>query len=299
MQSSVCKHQFHEMKRVNAISVDVEDYFQVSAFEESIRRDQWDSIEHRIKGSMDKVLQIFADRNTQATFFMLSWLAERYPELVKQIVGQGHELASHGSSHHRVTDLSKKEFKEDIERSKKILEDLSGVEVKGYRAPSYSIGESNVWALNIVAEAGYQYSSSIYPVKHDHYGFPNAPRFAFKDTQTGLVEIPITTMKLANRVFPAGGGGFFRLYPYALSRWIISRVNKVDQQSAVFYFHPWELDPSQPRQANLSAKTRFRHYLNLHKMESRIKRLINDFHWGRMDEIFLDNDILGDFPLTS
>lgn len=286
------------MTELNAISVDVEDYFQVYALSQRIRRDDWDRVEHRIVGSMEKVLQLFAERNVKATFFMLSWVAERYPGIVTDIVGQGHELASHGYDHRRVTELDREEFREDVTRAKKTLEDLGGVAVRGYRAPSYSIGESNVWALDVLAESGYEYSSSIYPVKHDIYGFPAAPRFAFRDDRTGLIEVPITTIKLMRKTLPAGGGGFFRFYPYALSRWIIGRVNEVDRQPAVFYFHPWELDPGQPRQDRISPKTRFRHYLNLDKTEARLRRLLNDFTWGRMDRVFVDGRELPTYALT-
>jgi len=286
------------MKLTNALTVDVEDYFQVSAFEHSIHRSDWDNLEHRIAQNMSKVLQLFADQEIKATFFMLSWIAERYPSMVNDIICQGHELASHGHGHQRVTDLTREEFRQDIVRAKSTLEDLGGVPVRGYRAPSYSIGESNIWALEILAEAGYEYSSSIYPVKHDHYGFPKAPRFVFRDTKTGIIEVPITTVKFMNKTLPAGGGGFFRFYPYAISRWIINRVNTFDQQPAVFYFHPWELDPDQPRQRNTSLKSRFRHYLNLHKSEARLKRLIGDFNWGRMDEVFIDGHPIPEFQLT-
>jgi polysaccharide deacetylase family protein (PEP-CTERM system associated) len=286
------------MKPLNAISVDVEDYFQVGAFEHSIRRGDWDSLEHRIMQNMEKVLQLFAEQDVKGTFFMLSWVAERYPTLVKCIVNEGHELASHGHAHHRVTDLSREEFRQDVMRAKGTLEDLGAVAVRGYRAPSYSIGESNVWALDILAQTGYQYSSSIYPIRHDHYGFPDAPRFAFRDSNTGIIEIPISTVKIMNKTIPAGGGGFFRFYPYAMSRWIINRVNRIDGQPAVFYFHPWELDPAQPRQRNISAKTRFRHYINLAKTEPRLRQLLMDFNWGRMDEVFMDGRQIPEFALT-
>ena len=286
------------METINAVSVDVEDYFQVSAFEHSIDRVDWDGMEHRVASNMEKVLQLFDDSNTKATFFMLSWVAERYPFLVKMIVDSGHELASHGHSHRRVTDLSRDEFRQDIVHAKRVLEDIGSVVVKGYRAPSYSIGEHNIWALEELVDAGYEYSSSIYPVKHDHYGFPSAPRFTFRDARTGLVEVPITTVKLFNKTMPAGGGGFFRFYPYVVSSWLIKRVNRVDQQPAIFYFHPWELDPRQPRVAKISAKTRFRHYLNLDKTECRLRKLLTEFQWGRMDDVFLKDREIPEFRLT-
>ena len=229
---------------------------------------------------------------------MLGWVAERYPEIVTKIVDNGHELASHGYGHQRVSDLSRDDFIDDITRAKHILEDLSGQLVKGYRAPSYSIGKNNIWALQALAETGHEYSSSIYPIKHDHYGFPSAPRFVFRDKKSGLIEIPITTINFLNRLFPAGGGGFFRFYPYSLSRWAINRVNHQDLQSAIFYFHPWEIDPGQPKQSNIPLKTQFRHYLNLHKTESRLLHLLKDFEWGRMDQVFINNREIPDYTLS-
>ncbi len=284
---------------VNALSVDVEDYFQVSAFANSVRRSDWDKVEHRIEQNMDRVLQLFAEFDVKGTFFMLGWIAERYPGIVRKIVEQRHELASHGYSHRLASELTPREFEQDVARAKGILEDAGGVVVRGYRAPSYSIGKTNIWALGVLAKTGHVYSSSIYPVRHDLYGFPEAPRFTFRDSKTGLIEVPITTLKVLNRTVPAGGGGFFRLYPYAVSRWIIRRVNNSEHQSAVFYFHPWELDPGQPRQRGIGLKSRFRHYLNLDRMENRIRNLVADFKWGRMDAVFVDNRDIAEFPLTS
>ncbi len=273
----------------NAMTVDVEDYFQVSAFEKHVDRSQWDNLPCRVEANTDRILHLFADADVKATFFTLGWVAERYPALVQRIVNGGHELASHGYSHVRVTQQQPAEFRADVEKTKTLLEDLGGVAVKGYRAASYSIGADNLWALDELAEAGYGYSSSIYPVKHDLYGMPEAPRFAFRPRgDTGILEVPITTLRLGGRNLPCGGGGFFRLYPYAVSRWALRRVNQNEGQSGMFYFHPWEIDPGQPRQADLGLKTRFRHYLNLERMESRLQALLRDFDWGRMDHIFLD-----------
>lgn len=275
----------------NALTIDVEDYFQVSAFDPYIPRDDWDSIPCRVERNIDRILSLLEKKGINATFFTLGWIAKRYPSMVRRIVENGHELASHGCDHDRVTELGSDEFYKDIADSKKILEDISGFPVIGYRAPSFSINKQNYWALNLLEEAGYLYSSSIYPVHHDHYGIPDAPRFAFYPNPTGkLLEVPITTVNLLGRNIPVGGGGYFRLWPYAVSRWFIQRVNEKDQRSAVFYFHPWEIDPDQPRQKGINLKVRFRHYLNLDLMEKRLTNLLNDFGWGRMDQIFLEKN---------
>ena len=270
----------------NALTIDVEDYFQVSAMAPYIRRSEWDTRECRVERNVDRILALLARHDTQATFFTLGWIAERYPQLVRAIVDQGHELASHGYGHQRVSDLSPEEFQQDIDRAKKLLEDLAGHEVKGYRAPSFSIGERNLWALDVLASSGYRYSSSIYPIAHDHYGMPDSPRFAYR-MASGLLEIPVTTVRLGNRNLPSSGGGYFRLLPYRLSRWMIRRVNRHDGQSAVFYFHPWEIDTEQPRIPGIDVKTRFRHYVNISRMERRLEALLGDFRWGRMDRVFL------------
>ncbi len=275
----------------NALTIDVEDYFQVSAFDPYIPRDDWDSIPCRVERNIDRILSLLEKKGINATFFTLGWIAKRYPSMVRRIVENGHELASHGCDHDRVTELGSNEFYKDIADSKKILEDISGFPVIGYRAPSFSINKQNYWALSLLEEAGYLYSSSIYPVRHDHYGIPDAPRFAFYPNPTGkLLEVPITTVNLLGRNIPVGGGGYFRLWPYAVSRWFIQRVNEKDRRSAVFYFHPWEIDPDQPRQKGINLKVRFRHYLNLDLMEKRLTNLLNDFGWGRMDQIFLEKN---------
>lgn len=269
----------------NALTIDVEDYFQVSAFAPHIPRSDWAIRECRVERNVDCILAMLDKHDTKGTFFTLGWLAERYPAVVRRIVDSGHELASHGYGHERASDQTPESFFADINLAKLILEDLSGHEVKGYRAPSFSIGEKNLWAFECLERAGYRYSSSIYPIRHDHYGMPNAPRHAH--AIGGLVEIPCTTLRFLNRNWPASGGGYFRLMPYSLSRWMIERINRVDQLPAVFYFHPWEVDTGQPRIPGISAKTRFRHYVNIHRMEQRLNRLLADFTWGRMDELFL------------
>ncbi|OWW22227.1 XrtA system polysaccharide deacetylase [Noviherbaspirillum denitrificans] len=272
----------------NAMTIDVEDYFQVSAFAPHIPRDSWPSLPCRVEANIDRILGLLDEQGIKATFFTLGWIAERYPAMVRDIVDRGHELASHGYGHERASDLTEAQFRDDIGRSKRILEDISGQEVKGYRAPSFSIGTGNLWALDVLYSEGYRYSSSIYPVQHDHYGMPDAPRFAFyPKSEDGLLELPITTVRLMNRNLPAGGGGYFRFFPYAVSRWLMQQVNERDGQPAIFYFHPWEIDTGQPRQQNIGLKTRFRHYVNLHRTEARLQALTRDFKWGRMDHIFL------------
>ena len=271
----------------NALTVDVEDYFQVSAFAPYIARADWDRRECRVERNVDRILALLDEHETEATFFTLGWIAERYPQLVRRIAEQGHEIASHGYGHERASDLSRQAFRADIERAKAVLEDLSGHEVAGYRAPSFSIGKGNLWALDVLAATGHRYSSSIYPIAHDHYGMPDAPRFAYV-TEPGLLEVPVTTLRLGGRNVPSSGGGYFRLLPYGVSRWMLQRLNRLERESAIFYFHPWEIDPGQPRIAGIDARTRFRHYVNIERNEGKLARLLRDFRWGRMDDIFLD-----------
>jgi polysaccharide deacetylase family protein (PEP-CTERM system associated) len=272
---------------VNAMSVDVEEYFQVSAFERHIDRGAWDSLPPRVERNIDRILALFGERGVKATFFFLGWIAERHPELVRRVVAEGHELASHGWSHVRVTQQNPDEFHADVTRTRALLEDIGGVPVIGYRAASYSIGRDNLWALDVLQETGHLYSSSIYPIRHDLYGMPEAPRFPFHPKGGALLEVPVTTVEFGGRKFPCGGGGYFRLLPYGVFRWGLNRVNRHDRQSGVFYFHPWEIDPDQPRQENIGLKTRVRHYLNLDRMEARLARLLADFRWDRMDRVFL------------
>jgi len=271
----------------NALTIDVEDYFQVSALAPYVPRSDWDVRESRVEQNVERILLLLGDYGASATFFTLGWIAERYPQLVRRIVDNGHEVASHGFGHQRATEQTPEAFFADIHLAKLVLEDIAGVEVRGYRAPSFSIGPANGWAFECIERADYRYSSSIYPIQHDHYGAPDAPRFAH-DVGEGLVEMPITTMRMFGRNWPAGGGGYFRLMPYTMSRWLLRRVNRVDQQPAIFFFHPWEIDPAQPRVPGIDAKTRFRHYLNLHRTEQRLRQLLFDFEWGRVDELLLE-----------
>jgi polysaccharide deacetylase family protein (PEP-CTERM system associated) len=269
----------------NAMTVDVEDYYQVSAFERYVSRDDWSSQESRVERNMHRILDMFSEHDVKATFFTLGWIAERHPQMVRRLVEEGHELASHGWSHVRVTQQQPDEFRDDVTRTKALLEDVGGVEVKGYRAASYSIGKDNLWALDELRAAGYRYSSSIFPIRHDLYGMPDAPRFAFRPGDDDFLEFPVTTVALAGRNLPCAGGGWFRLLPYGITRWALQRVNQREGQSAIFYFHPWEIDPDQPRREGLDRRTRFRHYLNLARTERRLRRLLDDFPWGRMDDV--------------
>ncbi|ABK43109.1 polysaccharide deacetylase [Magnetococcus marinus MC-1] len=270
----------------NAFSVDVEDYFQVCGFEPWIGPEQWSSFTPRVEANTERLLGLLDEAGVQGTFFTLGWVAERFPQLVRRIVAQGHELASHGYSHVRVDRQDAAHFRQDVLRTKHLLEDVGGVPVVGYRASTYSIHAQTLWALPILKETGHHYSSSIYPIAHDLYGMPEAPRFAHKPHPQGVVEIPPATVVWGGRRFPCGGGGWFRLLPYGVSRWALQRVNGHDQQSVVFYCHPWEVDPQQPRVAGVGWRSRFRHYLNLHRTEPRLKALLQDFSWDRMDRVF-------------
>ena len=273
----------------HALTVDVEDYFQVSALAPQIPRDTWDERECRIERNLDRILDLFDRHQAQATFFTLGWIAERYPQAIRRIGAAGHELASHGYGHQRVTDLSPQAFRDDLTRARDLLEDLTSAPIRGYRAPSFSIGKDNLWALEILAETGHDYSSSIYPVQHDHYGMPDAPRTPHRPLDGGILELPPATLRVGSRNLPAAGGGYFRLLPYAVSRRALRRIERADAMPAVFYFHPWEIDPGQPRIPGITAKTRFRHYVNLHRMEARLERLLQDFTWDRMDRVFADH----------
>jgi polysaccharide deacetylase family protein (PEP-CTERM system associated) len=270
---------------VNALTIDVEDYFQVSALAPYIARGRWDTMPCRVERNVERLLLLLERAGARATFFTLGWIAERYPALVRAIVRGGHELASHGYGHLRASEQSPQDFAADIGRAKGILEDVGGVPVTGYRAPSFSIGPRNLWAFDVIEGAGYTYSSSVYPVRHDHYGIPDAPRFPYR-LKNGLLEVPVSTTQVLGRNVPAGGGGYFRLLPYRISRWAIRRVNEVDGRPAIFYLHPWEIDPEQPRVEGLALKARFRHYVNLQHTEDRLERLLADFRWDAVQRAF-------------
>lgn len=268
----------------NGLSVDVEDWFQVGAFENVIDKGDWGSLTDRVERNCDLILQMFADAEVKATFFTLGWVAKRHPELMRRIVAEGHELASHGWDHARVFRMRRDEFARDLEMSRKAIEDAAGIAIKGYRAPSFSIDQRTPWAYMILAEQGFTYSSSVAPITHDHYGWREAPRFAFRPLPwSDLIEIPVTTAIFAGRRLAAGGGGFFRVLPYAFSRWAIRQVNRREGRPAVFYFHPWEVDPDQPRVSRAPMKSRLRHYTNLEAMSGKLRQLIGEFRWNRMD----------------
>jgi len=306
----------------NALTIDVEDYFQVSAFEPVSPPDSWSAFECRVERNTMKILDILDAAGVKATFFILGWVSEQCPGLAKKIADAKHEIASHGYWHRRVYTQTREEFRDDVRRAKNLLEEQTGVEVAGYRAPSYSISQESLWAFDELAEAGYRYDSSVFPIKHDLYGMPFWPRFPFHVERLGdgnwvpaeggealpnhlsaplaaplnksnngctLLEIPITTVKLFDKNFPLAGGGYFRFFPYGATRWGLNRINRKEGKPFVFYLHPWEVDPAQPRMKGASAKSRFRHYVNLSKTESRLKKLLKDFSFAPIREALLDN----------
>jgi polysaccharide deacetylase family protein (PEP-CTERM system associated) len=270
----------------NALSVDVEDWFQVGAFERVIDRADWDSLPRRVERNTDAVLALFEEAGVKATFFTLGWVAARHPGLIRRIAEAGHEVASHGWDHRRVHTLDAKAFRADLVQARAAIEDAAGAEVRGYRAPSFSIDHRTPWAHEALAAEGYAYSSSVAPIQHDHYGWPGAPRFAWRPVEgSDLVELPVTTFELGGRRYAAGGGGFFRLMPYALSNWAVARVNRREERPAIFYFHPWEIDPGQPRVPGAPLKSNLRHYTNLSGMRPKLLKLFRAHAWGRTDEV--------------
>ena len=271
---------------VNAMSVDVEDYFQVSAFDQAVSRDQWDRFESRVSANTERVLATLARRSTRATFFVLGWVAERYPALVRQIADRGHEIASHGYDHRLVFDLTPEEFRADLRRARAAIESAAGVQVRGYRAPSFSITARSLWALDVLIEEGYAYDASIFPIHHDRYGLPSAPRHIHTITRPAgtLWEVPGSTTRVSGMNVPIAGGGYFRLLPYGWTRLGIARVNRLERQPVVFYIHPWELDPEQPR-LPASQLTRLRHYRNLSETVPRLERLLSEFRFDSIGSI--------------
>lgn len=281
------------VKIVNAMTVDVEDYFHVSAFENTIKKSSWNGLPLRVEHNTYRLLELFEKHNVKSTFFTLGWVAQRCPELIKAIADQGHELASHGFNHQRATEMTQQDFFKDVEQSKKTLEDLSGKEVIGYRAPSFSINDSNTWVYDVLLELGFQYSSSTYPISHDLYGVPSWPRFPYQRKESSenkkIIEIPIPTIRKNNINTGIGGGGYFRLYPYWLSKKRIDKFHQQEQQPYSFYFHPWEIDPEQPRVKDAPLKSKFRHYINLSRMEGKLEQLLKDYQWDTMKSVYLDS----------
>ncbi len=340
---------------INILTIDLEDYFQVHAFSRVIRYENWDKFECRIGRNTDRLLEILNEvadnskftiqnsksnhsithspnnsftQKVQGTFFVLGWIAERYPDLVRRIQKEGHEIACHGYAHRLVYAQSRDEFREDIKRAKSILEDITGSEVVGYRAPSYSITNKSKWALEVLVEEGFKYDSSIFPIRHDFYGLPEAPRFPFvvslngndncefsvlnfelgtaspqhrnaaplnnslpypRINSSGLIEFPLSTVKLFGGNFPVSGGGYFRLFPYSLIRRGLRSINEKERKPFIFYMHPWEIDPDQPRVNGVSPRSKFRHYVNLNKTESRLKRLLSDFQFSPVRQLLIQN----------
>jgi polysaccharide deacetylase family protein (PEP-CTERM system associated) len=271
---------------LNALSVDVEDWFQVGAFENVIPKSDWETLPRRVERNADAVLALFAEANVKATFFTLGWVAERHPALIRRIVAAGHEIASHGWDHDRVFSLTPEAFRADLRRAHHAIADAGGIAPTGYRAPSFSIDARTPWAHEILAEEGYTYSSSVAPLAHDHYGWPEAPRFAFRPLPgSDFLELPVTTVEVAGRRMAAGGGGFFRLLPYRFSDWAIRRVNSSENRPAIFYFHPWEIDPGQPRVSQAPLRSKLRHYSRLSAMRPKLLKLFQSHAWGRTDAV--------------
>lgn len=279
---------------INAMTVDVEDYFQVSAFEKDVRVSDWPNMESRVVRNTEKVLEVFARNSTLATFFVLGWVAERQPELVRRIADAGHEVACHGYSHQLIYNQTPDVFKEETIRAKGLLEEQVQKKILGYRAASYSITKKSEWALDILAEAGFEYDSSIFPVHHDRYGIPDSPKFPYQLTTPkgmSLVEFPLSTAEMLGYKLPIAGGGYFRLYPYFFSKYGLARINTKEQEPFIFYLHPWEVDPGQPR-IKTNLLSRFRHYNNLDKCEQRLEQLVKDFSFTTVKDVLQAKQLL-------
>jgi len=271
----------------NAMTVDVEDYFHVNAFAKVIDRRQWDDFQPRVENNTHRILEAFAAADVKATFFVLGWVAQRQPELIRRIASEGHEIACHGLTHELVYNQTPEIFRDETVTAKKILEDIVGTRVRGYRASTYSITRRSMWAMDILEELGFDYDSSVFPIRHDVYGMPDASRFPYRTPSGKMLEVPLSTIDFAGARLPCSGGGYFRLLPYGVFRWMLQRLNGVDKQPGVFYFHPWEVDPGQPRVPNASWKSNFRHYTNLAATAGRLATLLREFKWDRMDRVFL------------
>lgn len=264
----------------NYLTIDVEDYFQVAAFEDIISPSSWDSMEQRVEQNTSCILDILARYDIKATFFVVGWTAERFPELVRKIKAAGHDIGCHSYHHKKIYDLTPEEFRQDTKQAKEILEDITGEEITGYRAPSYSITRKSLWALDILEGLGFKYDSSIFPIVHDNYGIPDAPRFEYRLPDHDMMEYPISTAPFMGRKIPIAGGGYFRLFPYWFTRMALKKINNREKKPFIFYLHPWEIDPAQPRMKHARALSRFRHYNNLDKTEKRFARLLEEFEFG-------------------
>ncbi len=277
---------------VNAMTVDVEDYFQVSAFENVVPREKWGDCESRVEANTDRLLEIFGEARVHATFFVLGCVADRHPALIRRIGEAGHELASHGYWHRLVYAITPDEFRDDLRRAKAVIESAAGVPVRGYRAPSYSITGRSLWAIDVLLDEGYLYDASIFPIRHDRYGIPSAPRFPYELRRNGasLLELPTATVRMGRTNVPFGGGGYFRFLPYGFTRWGFRHVN-AEGVPALFYLHPWEIDPGQPR---LSAPwlSRLRHYHNLDRTEDRLRSLLADVRFDTVSAVFFGETAL-------
>ncbi|MGI9435248.1 MAG: XrtA system polysaccharide deacetylase [Geminicoccaceae bacterium] len=273
-------------ERTFAMSVDVEDYLHAWALSPAIKREDWSAWPSRVEAATMRIIDLFDRQQIKGTFFVLGWVAKRAPLLVREIIARGHELASHGFHHDKVHELSPTDFREDVRATRLLLEDLSGVAVQGFRAPSFSINDCCWWAYDQLREAGYRYSSSVHPIAHDHYGMPTAPLAPFRPTDSDLIEIPVATIEVLGRRVSCAGGGHFRLFPYRWSKWCLGRLARENERTGAFYFHPWEIDPGQPRVQGLPLRSKFRHYTGLGAMERKLKRLFSDFRWDRMDRLY-------------
>ncbi len=280
---------------LNALTIDVEDYYHVSAFEAVVPLADWERYESRVEKNTHRILDLLDAHTTKATFFVLGWVAERHPGLIRTLVARGHEVASHGYAHRRVYTQTPEQFRTETRRSKRLLEDTLGQPIRGYRAASYSITVQSLWALDVLREEGFVYDSSIFPTRHDLYGIPSHPRFCYMipgQSDSPLVEFPLSTLRLGGTNFPIAGGGYLRLFPYAYTHWGIRSLNRREGQLAIVYLHSWELDPEQPR-LPAGKLSRFRHYTNLHRMEERFVRLLQDFSFGTMSEVLQARGLLG------
>ncbi len=281
-------HPGSSLFMLNAISVDVEEYFHVEAFAGKIDPKSWEDFESRSGRSIDRILRLFQKYETRGTFYILGWIAERQPDMVRKIAAAGHEIGCHGFGHQRIHRQTPDQFRQDVMRSRNRLAELAGKPIHCYRAPSFSITKETLWALDVLAEEEFTIDSSIFPVRHDLYGMPGGRRFPHWENTPGgnrLFEFPPSTIRLANNNWPAAGGGYLRLFPYRFTRWAIRHLNDREKQPAMVYFHPWELDPSQPRISSAPLRSKLRHYVNLEKTEGKIERLLQDFRFTTVSEV--------------